>query len=210
MHPSVKIVCLIALALATHLSNGWQLAGIGGILSAVLYYYRATGFWKLLRRVRWLLFFLLLIFAFNTSGEYLRLWPFELAPTYEGMFAGLLQSAKICVMLGGIALLLATTNRESLIAGFYLLAIPLRILRLNPERFAARLWLTLYYVEQAPKGAPLNNVRDSIFDKLEVASFEGGNNEGPELIHLKLRKLGHVDLLVVAVLTVAGIYLLCA
>lgn len=180
------------------------------MLSAALFYYQADGFWRLLRRVRWLLLSLLLIYAFNTPGEYLRSWPFELAPTYEGLSAGLLQSAKICIMLAGLALLLATTNRESLIAGFYLLSTSLRVLKLNPERFAARLWLTLHYVEQAPKHASLNEVRGSIFDNLDVASSGGRENEGPELIQLKSPEPGHVDLLVLVVLTVAGIYLLCA
>ena len=162
LHPSIKILYLIALAVALHLVSNWLsgykvLLTTGAVLSISLIYYHDRGFWRLLRRVRWLLFFLLVIFAFSTPGEYVRQWPLDggqaFAPTYEGIFAGLLKTAKLCIMLAGLSLLLVTTNRANLIAGFYLLVTPLRILGLNPERFAARLWLTLHYVEQAPKAA---------------------------------------------------------
>ncbi|HLD08883.1 MAG TPA: CbiQ family ECF transporter T component [Methylophilaceae bacterium] len=216
MHPSIKILCLIALAIAIHLSNGWQLLTIGIVLSVALIYYRADGFWKLLRRVRWLLFFLLLIFAFNTPGEYVKLWPLDVgqafAPTYEGLSAGLLQAAKLCIMLAGLSLLLVTTNRENLIAGFYLLAAPLRIIKLSPERFAARLWLTLHYVEQAPKAeVEKNGVRQHISDRIsELSMLESHTNGAPEHIKLALPDLTWRDILVLTILITAGVYLLCA
>lgn len=215
MHPSIKIFCLVALAIAIHLSNGWQLLTIGVVLSVALLYYRAGGFWKLLRRVRWLLFFLLLIFAFNTPGEYVKQWPLDVwqafAPTYEGLSAGLLQAAKLCIMLAGLSLLLATTNRENLIAGFYLLATPLRIIKLSPERFAARLWLTLHYVEQAPRvRTEKNGVRQHISDRIsELSMLDGYTNGAPEHVQLMLPDLTWRDMLAVLGLCAAGIYLLC-
>lgn len=185
-----------------------------GLFSSLLYY-RATGFWRLLRRVRWLLVFLLLIFAFNTPGEYVRQWPLDagqaFVPTYEGISAGLLQATKLCVMLAGLSLLLVTTDRENLIAGFYLLATPFRIVKLNPERFAARLWLTLHYVEQAPKtGVEKSGVRRHISDRIsELSMPEDSANGAPEHIQLMLPDLTWCDALVVTGLVVAGIYLLC-
>jgi energy-coupling factor transport system permease protein len=186
------------------------------VLSLGLLYYRASVFWRLLRRVRWLLLFLLLIFAFNTPGEYVKQWPLDVgqafAPTYEGLSAGLLQTAKLCIMLAGLALLLATTNRENLIAGFYLLASPLRIIKLSPERFAARLWLTLHYVEQAPKTAvEKNGVRQHISDRIsELSMLESHINGAPEHIQLMLPDLTWRDMLVLTILITAGVYLLCA
>src|SRR5690606_10978811 len=117
-----------------------MLVALGIMLSLAMLYYRTSNFWKLLLRVRWLLITLVLIFAFNIPGEYVRSWPLEFAPTYEGFATRIMQSAKICIMLAALALLLGTTNRENLIAGFYQLLAPLRMLKLNPERFAARLW----------------------------------------------------------------------
>jgi energy-coupling factor transporter transmembrane protein EcfT len=220
VHPSIKILCLIALAVVLHQVSYWTagyktLLAMGAILSLSLLYYRASGFWRLLRRVRWLLLFLLIIFAFNTPGEYVKQWPLDVgqafAPTYEGLSAGLLQAAKLCIMLAGLSLLLATTDRESLIAGFYLLATPLRIVKLNPERFAARLWLTLHYVEQAPKaGLEKNGVQQNILDRFsELNMFEGHTIKAPEHIQLILPDLTWRDMLVMIGLGVAGIYLLC-
>jgi energy-coupling factor transporter transmembrane protein EcfT len=221
LHPSIKILCLIALAVALHLVSNWAasykaLLAIGAVLSLSLLYYRASGFWRLLRRARWLLFFLLLIFAFNTPGEYVKQWPLDVEqafiPSYEGLSAGLLQAAKLCIMLAGLSLLLVTTNRENLIAGFYLLATPLRMLKLSPERFAARLWLTLHYVEQAPKaGVEKNGVRHHISDRIsELSMLESHTNGALEHIQLMLPNLTWRDMLVVIGLGAAGIYLLCA
>lgn len=221
VHPSIKILCLVSLAVALHLLGDWatsykMLLSMGIVLSSGLIYYRATGFWRLLRRVRWLLLFLLLIFAFNTPGEYVRQWPLDagqaFAPTYEGLSAGLLQAAKLCIMLAGLSLLLVTTNRENLIAGFYLLATPLRIIKLNPERFAARLWLTLHYVEQAPKAeVEKSGVRRHISERIsELSMLESHINGAPEHIQLMLPDLTWRDTLVVIGLGAVGIYLLCA
>jgi energy-coupling factor transport system permease protein len=221
VHPSIKILCLIALAVVLHLIGNWAssyktLLAMSIVLSLSLFYYRASGFWRLLRRVRWLLLFLLLIFAFNTPGEYVKQWPLDMgqafAPTYEGLSAGLLQSVKLCIMLAGLSLLLATTDRENLIAGFYLLAAPLRIIKLSPERFAARLWLTLHYVEQAPKaGLEQNAAQQNILDRFsELSRFESHTDEAPEPIELILPDLTRRDKLVLMILLAAGIYLLCA
>ncbi len=221
MHPSVKIFCLIALAVALHLLGNWAasykvLLALGIVLALSLFYYRANGFWRLLRRVRWLLFFLLIIFAFNTPGEYIKEWPLDagqaFAPTYEGLSAGLLQSVKLCIMLAGLSLLLATTDREKLIAGFYLLACPFRIIKLNPERFAARLWLTLHYVEQTSKARTEKaGVRHHISDRMsELNVLDGSMNGAPEHIKLVLPHLTWRDYIVMVGLGAVGIYWLCA
>src|SRR3546814_7169706 len=73
------------------------------------------------------------------------LWPFDFAPTYEGITAGFMQIARIGIMLAGVALLLTTTTRDNLMAGFFLVLYPLKWTGLNPERLAVRLWLTLHY-----------------------------------------------------------------
>lgn len=202
---------MIAIAVSIHLANAMELLTLGSLLSLAMIYYRTYNFWKLLLRVRWLLITLILIFSFNIPGEYVRSWPFEFAPTYEGLTAGIMQSAKICVMLAGLALVLGSTNRENLITGFYQLLAPLRILNLDTERFAARLWLTLHYVEEAPRNKrSVNGAPISVFEHLSVA-FPKDNAEydGPENISLKIQKLNGRDWLVVAVLIGAGIYLLC-
>ena len=205
MHPSIKILCLFGLALAVHALRYQGLLALMGLLVACLFYYHATGFLHLLKRIRLLLIFLIVIFAFNTPGEYLPQWPFALAPTYEGLKAGLVTGLRLCIMLAGLSVLLATTGRDSLISGFFWLAYPLRYLKLKPERFAARLWLTLHYVEHAEVTQP----KRGFFEHL--ASLKTANehiDDGQQRIQLISPVLSWRDGLAVLFLLATGIYLL--
>ena len=148
MHPSLRIVALIALAVLVQLLAPTALAVLGAalLLPAALRHGALLG--KMFRRSRWLLLTLLLIYAFSTPGEYPPWWSQGLAPTYEGMRSGLLQAARLAIMLLGLTLLLGSTPRAQLMAGIFQLLLPLRHLGLAVERFTARLWLTLHYVEE--------------------------------------------------------------
>lgn len=105
----------------------------------------------MLKRMRWLFLSMFLIYAFNTPGEFVRDWPLngwvDWSPTYEGLQAGTLQLVRLMMMLAGVGLMLATTTTSSMIEGFYVLLKPLKCIGLHPERFAARLCLTLHYIE---------------------------------------------------------------
>ena len=205
MHPSIKIFCVFVLAIAVHLLDYQALSAVAGVLSICLLYYRADGFLRMLRRLRWILASLILIFAFNTPGEYVLHWPYELAPTYEGLYAGLMQAARLCIMLAGLSLLLATTNRENLMVGFFLLLYPLRYLKLSPERFAARLWLTLHYVDHASGAEP----HKGLFDRLSTLKMNGDQNfGGPERIQLIAPEFTWRDWLTILGLVIAGVFLL--
>lgn len=150
MHPSLRIVCLILLAAAVQFMPAWLLAAVGAALAAAALAFYPRLLYLALRRSRWLLLTLLLVYAFATPGEYLAGWPYDFAPTYEGLQGGLVQAGRLVIMLTALALLLGSTARDALVAGIYPLLLPLRLFGLRPERFAARLWLTLHYVEQAP------------------------------------------------------------
>jgi len=108
---------------------------------------------RLLRRTRWLLAVLLLTYAYVLPGT--PLWP-ELdwaSPSVEGLQQGAPRTARLVLMLAGLALLLATTSRPRLIYGLYALALPLSWLGFDRRAFAVRLGLTLDYVERAPNPA---------------------------------------------------------
>lgn len=205
MHPSIKIISLIALAIVIHILSHQALLIVACALVFCLIHYRAYGFLHMLKRVRWLLISMLIIFAFNTPGEYLPQWPFAVAPTYEGLEEGGLQALRLCLMLAAIALLLVNTNRENLMAGFFVLFYPLRYLKVSPERFSARLWLTLHYVEQS---ADTQN-KSGFFERLEeLKNHDETPHNGPETIELDLPTMRWRDTVVVIILIAAGIYLL--
>jgi energy-coupling factor transporter transmembrane protein EcfT len=205
LHPSIKILSVIILAIAVNAAGFLALLIIAVALAALLIRYRGRIFWTMLRRIRWILLSLLLIFAFTTPGEYIIQWPWSWAPTYEGLNAGFMQFARLCIMLAGLSLLLATSVREDLIVGFYLLLKPLHRLGLNAERFAARLWLTLHYVEQAPQHHGRNNLLQRLIS---------GTNETPssltQQIELTAPVLDWIDITWLTGMLIAGSILLCA
>lgn len=152
MHPLVRILCLVAFAIALQLMK-WPLLAIVGVALAILLRWRgAPVFLSLLRRARWLMLSILLIYAYATPGEFVAGMPDWIAPTHEGLQTGAVQMGRLMAMLAALSLLLAVSSREDIMAGVYLLLQPLRPLGFDPERFSARLWLTLHYVETMPKG----------------------------------------------------------
>ncbi|HEY3327737.1 MAG TPA: hypothetical protein VGK14_11295 [Novimethylophilus sp.] len=196
MHPLVRIVCLIAFAVALQLMQ-WRLLATACILLPVLLVWRgASVFLVLIRRARWLLLSILLIYAFATPGEYLHGFPDYAAPTYEGLRIGVIQMARLAAMLAALSLLLATSSREDIMVGVYLLLQPLRVLKLAPERFSARLWLTLHYVETMPKGVLLR-LRQHGW-RLEDILQE--DVERPDVVLMRFPKFNWHDALVVLLL----------
>ena len=147
MHPTTKILALICLGIMLNKLNYLALSVLLSLIFVVLTYWRVNTWAKMLFRMRWLFLSMLLVYGFTTPGEYIPRIPMTLGMTYEGVEAGFLQIFRLAVMLGGMSLLMASANRNSLISGFYVLLKPLGFLNLKPERFAARLYLTLQYLE---------------------------------------------------------------
>lgn len=206
LHPTIKIMSLVLLAISVCQVTAQTLSIFLMAEMLLLLFYGHQDFIKLLKRAKWLLLAMLVIYALTTPGEYIKSWPLELAPTYEGIYHGLMQSMRLIIMLAGLALLNELTSREELIAGFYVLLMPLKCLKLEPERFAARLWLTLYYVEHAAEKASLN-AKSRLSERLTQLDAE------PEItelikINLKLAALTWRDGLALFVIIVS-VYLLC-
>jgi energy-coupling factor transporter transmembrane protein EcfT len=109
---------------------------------------------RLLRRVRFLLLAIVVLFAWFTPGEALLAgWP-QLSPSREGAFLALQHAARLVGVIAGVALLLEVLPRERLVGGMYALCRPLALLRVSPERLALRLLLVLRYVESADADTP--------------------------------------------------------
>jgi energy-coupling factor transport system permease protein len=104
-------------------------------------------FLRVVRRMRWLFFSIFIIYAFGTPGEYIQYFPDNYAPTFEGCSLGLLQIVKLLIALASLSIIFATSSKEDLMLGLYMLLSPLKLLGLNVQIFTARLLLTLEYVE---------------------------------------------------------------
>jgi energy-coupling factor transport system permease protein len=149
IHPATKILLWLGFALAVQRLEFAELSLVsvffllclvlaGGLFEAL----------RMLRRARWLLLSLLLVYAFATPGSLLFPLLGKLSPTLEGLHGGALQAWHLSLLLLALALLLHLCPRESLLSGLYVLMRPFRVIGLNPERVAVRLWLTLHYAQQ--------------------------------------------------------------
>lgn len=204
LHPSIKILSLLFLTMAVYLASMQELLSLIAVLFILLVYFKAGDFLNLLRRMRWLLLFLLLVYAFNTPGEYVAQWPFDFAPTYEGIAEGFMQMTRIGIMLAGVALLLATTTRDKLIAGFFLVLYPMKWIGLDPERLAVRLWLTLHYVDHAPAIRSIAAFLDSLDKANQSADMQQGQ---PQSVRLEIPPFSWGDLAAVFLMLIVGFYL---
>lgn len=148
-HPAAQILawCLLVAAMQV-LTPGGLLTAAGLVFPAAVLASRHK-FVQLLRRTRWIMLSLLLIYAYSTPGQPLleRLGMFS--PSREGLDDGVLQLIRLAAALAGLAILLQRLHRQQLIAGLYTLLAPLRLLGLSRERVAVRLALTLHYAEVA-------------------------------------------------------------
>ncbi len=147
------------------------------LASAMLYLGLAPSgrqfWWRLCKRMRWLWLSIVLIMSFNTPGLVFADWPWHIAPTHEGVLLGLGQVARLMLMLLLIALMTSSLQRPQLLCAFYYAALPLRWLGMSPEQFAARLSLTIQYIEQHQGKTQANSLlRDFLhIDHADYAQF---------------------------------------
>jgi energy-coupling factor transporter transmembrane protein EcfT len=221
MHPSVRVLALLIFAVTVYdlqrhvlvIALLLVLAILSGIDLAAGQKKSADGarfsalaeFLRLLKRMRYILLFLLIVYAYNTPGEYIAGWYFSTAPSYEGVYAGIEQMLRLAAILAGLAVLLATTRREQMIAGLYCLARPFRYFGLDPESFAVRLWLTLYYVEHGLKSRQEN----SIHQLMKLEDMLNSNHGAPEQIEIIKPAMRYIDGLVLFCLVLLGVIQLC-
>jgi energy-coupling factor transport system permease protein len=196
-HPAVQIMIWVLLALLAQRLPPFALLFLAACLSVVALKLCAAQLLRLLRRTRWILFSLLLIYAYTTPGAAVWKQLGVLSPTYEGLLDGALQLGRLLSVLSGLAILLELLPQNQLISGLYTLAYPLRWFGLSRERIAVRLALTLEYAESA-MGDTAKDWRATIDAALQPSAT------GASHIELKSQQFGVVDL----VLVVAGLVVL--
>lgn len=148
-HPAAQILtwCLLVGAMQV-LAPGPLLIAAGLVLLCAFAVSRHK-FVQLVRRTRWIMLSLLLIYAWSTPGQALLDVLGMFGPTREGLTDGALQLIRLLAALAALAILLDRLHRQQLIAGLYALFAPLQWLGLSRERLAVRLALTLHYAEVA-------------------------------------------------------------
>lgn len=148
-HPAAIILLWLFLAIALQSLNAAALLLSGAALTAIALTLSPSRLYTLLRRTRWIMISLLLIYGYVTPGEALWAQGGALSPTREGLLDGLLQLGRLAFALAGLSIVLGLLSRQQLVSGIWALAGPLRHVGLSSERIAVRLALTLHYAETA-------------------------------------------------------------
>jgi energy-coupling factor transporter transmembrane protein EcfT len=173
----VQLLSFFILAIIVNQLNLKTLSIILSIFTVFVIFTKTHQFLRAVKRFKWFFLVMIVIFSFNTPGEHLAQWPFSLSPTYEGITAGFTQTLRVVVMLAALSLILTFNTRQQLISGFYFLFSPLKYLGLGVERFAARLWLTLHYVElQRDK-----NISQDLIGRLKDMASLKSNQENDDV-----------------------------
>lgn len=144
---------------------------------------------SLIRRTRWVLIVLLLIYAYTTPGSAVFSQFGTWSPTWEGLSDGATQLARLLSVLAGLAILLTLLSQARLISGLYSLMYPLHWFGLSRERFAVRLALTLENAESAMRDTA-SDWNNTIGDALKP------NTSGTSHIELDVQAYGLIDVLV--------------
>lgn len=187
-HPAVQILVWVLLALLAQRLQPLALLLLSSVLFALALRLCAAQLLRLLRRTRWILFSLLLVYAYTTPGAALWEQLGTVSPTREGLLDGLLQLGRLLSVLAGLAILLALLPQVQLISGLYTLAYPLRWFGLSRERIAVRLALTLEYAESAMSDTA-KDWRTTISTALQPSTT------GTTHIELRLQPFGGIDVL---------------
>ena len=195
-HPAVQIYIWVCLTLAAQSLNGYLLALMAGVLILLAFRVCAVRFIFILRKTRWILFSVFLIYAYTGAGDALWSRLDMFSPATDGIVDGLMQLLRLVSVLAGLSILLALLSQSQLIEGLYALSRPLSFLGLSRERVAVRLALTLRYAESAMQNTA-SNWRDSIERLLTPVPVT------PDIIELHVTSYTGRDLLLVATSTAA-------
>jgi energy-coupling factor transport system permease protein len=125
------------------LSLAFLLLAVVAIIAARLH------FFLLVRRSRWLLLAMLLIFGWMTPGTPLPGLP---GATREGLLLAAENLERFLIALAVVALILKALPPVRLVAGIRTLLAPLALLNLSRDRIAVRLALTMQEVEASRNG----------------------------------------------------------
>ena len=205
LHPSLRILALVLMVVSLPGLKLNHLLLLGVALGVMLLHFRISRFFVMMRRMRWLFLSIFLIYAYTTPGQYLLGFPLEVAPTYEGLHAGLLQIGRIALVIAGVAVLMATSSREVLMVGIYSIIKPLGLMGVSPERFTARLYLTLQYIETSEFKS--KNEKSAWHQMLNLNFYSHEQALTDEMIRLDFPKIGFFDAICIAGLVLLiGVY----
>jgi hypothetical protein len=140
----------------------------------------------LLRRTRWLLLSIAILFGFAIPGERLPGAFGDLGMTFDGLHMAAEHVLRLVLLLASLALLHQHLGNGGFMAGLHWLLAPLSHWRATRERIIVRLMLVLDYVENDPTAG--------------WRSWLVADASGPERLDLATRPAHAIDWLVIGAL----------
>lgn len=149
LQPLTRLLALLIVAPALSSLALLDLAGLGVLIVAGYACSQPAALSRVvfgLRRLKWLLLGIVVLYLGFTPGEPLSPWTPGL--THEGLHEGLRRILVLVCLLAAVYWLLAVTPTPQLVAALDQLLWPLRILGLATDRVTRRIALTLSAIDQ--------------------------------------------------------------
>ncbi len=148
MHPALSLLLWGLAVIGVQLQTGWLLAGLTTGLLGLSAGLAGARLARLLRRSRFLMLAILVLFAGFTPGQRVWLAPAWLPLTEEGTVLAAIHLARLASVVALVAILLERLPRADLVLAISVLVSPVRWLGGDPRRFAVRLALVLDLVAE--------------------------------------------------------------
>jgi hypothetical protein len=148
IHPAVYVTAGFFLIVLLQTLNASGLAWWAAVLLIAALGLARANWFRLLRRLRYIVLALLVLFAWQTPGIMVLPGLGMFSPTWDGLRAAIEPVTRLMAVVSVVALMLHYLTTESWVSSLYVLVRPLRFLGVEPERFAIRLRLVLDYVGQ--------------------------------------------------------------
>lgn len=152
-HPASQLLLGLSVLLAASSRHGMELSLAFLLLAVVAIIASRDHLYLLVRRSRWLLLTMLVLFGWMTPGTPLPGLP---GATREGLLLAADNLERFLIALAVVALILKALPPVRLVAGIRSLLAPLALLNLSRDRIAVRLALTMQEVESSRNGDEVN------------------------------------------------------
>lgn len=186
LHPATLLILWGAWVLVLQIIPVVPLGGLALMVLPASLFWAARRTRTLLRRTRWLLLSIAVLFGFAVPGERLPGFPGDLGATFDGLLLAAEHVLRLLLLLASLALLHQQLGNGGIMSGLHWLLTPLSAWGAVRERIIVRLMLVLDYVENDPVAG--------------WRSWLTGETSGPERLQLLTRVARPMDWLVLALL----------
>jgi len=152
MHPGAALFLWVALVALLQTVSGLPLWAMTGVWVGVACWASFPTLRRLVRRIRFLLLAILILFAWMTPGQAVFSFWTTLGPSREGLLLAMEHGLRLVGVVALVALLLGWGGRDFIVSGLYALMAPSAFVGLSRDRLAVRLMLVLHHAENPLPG----------------------------------------------------------